>query len=222
MTKRLTISAALSLLLALLAAPAGATSDDGLVRTSWPSAEDPGIPFYARVELLPPFVFNDGDWAAVVFYRDPACVPADFNLISVFDLPSGESSPGAFGCPHTVHGTSLWNGAAFAGAPRHITIRGNGAVPVWFVPWETVRDQAHDDGVLTIADLSAIDDLVVGYADHYTETLQPHADPAFGGGGHPNPKMIIDAAGQLDDGRDFGLHIAWVRDEVRSIEIDFR
>lgn len=215
MTKRLTIGAALSLLLALLAAPAGATSDDGLVRTSWPSAEDPGIPFYARVELLPPFVFNDGDWAAVVFYRDPACVPADFNLIAVFDIPT------AFSCPHTVHGTSSWNGAAFVGAPRHITIRGDGAVPVWFVPWEAVRDRAHAGGELTVADLSAIEGRLVGYADHYTETLQPHAVPS-GGGGHPNPKMIIDARGRLDDGRDFGLHIAWVRDEVRSIEIDFR
>lgn len=189
---------------------------DGLVSTSWPTAEDPGMPFYARVELLPPFVFNDGEWAAVVFYRDPGCVPTDFNLISVFDVP------GAFTCPHTVRGTSLWNGAPFAGAPRHINIEGNGAVPVWFVPWEAVRARAKADGVLTVADLSAIDGLLVGHADRYTETLHPHPDPALGGGGHPNPKMIIDATGQLGDGRDFKLHISWVRDVVRSIRIDFR
>lgn len=211
----LTISVVLCLTTMMLA-PAAATSDDGLERTSWPTAEDPGMPFYARVELLPPFVFNDGEWAAVVFYRDPTCVPTDFNMISVFDVP------GAFSCPHTIHGTSLWNGEPFAGAPRHINLEGNGAVPVWFVPWETVEDQATADGVLTIADLSAIDGLLVGYADHYTETLHPHADPAFGGGGHPNPKMIINAAGQLDDGRDFELHISWIRDVVRSIKIDFR
>lgn len=189
---------------------------DGLASTSWPTAEDPGMPFYARVELLPPFVFNDGEWAAVVFYRDPGCVPTDFNLISVFDVPA------AFTCPHTVHGTSLWNGAPFAGAPRRINIEGNGAVPVWFVPWETVEAQAKAGGVLTVADLSAIDQLLVGYANRYTETLHPHPAPALGGGGHPNPKMIIDATGQLGDGRDFKLHISWIRDVVRSIRIDFR
>ena len=219
-TYGLHISTILGLTMMMLSAPAAATpddgtSDDGLVRTSWPTAEDPGIPFYARVELFPPFIFNDGEWAAVVFYRDPECVPQDFNLISVFDVP------GAFSCQHTVHGTSLWHGAPFAGAPRHINIEGNGAVPVWFVPWEAVEDQAKADGDLTISDLAAIDGLLVGYADQYTETLHPHADPAFGGGGHPNPKMIINAKGQLDDGRDFGLHISWIRDVVRSIQIDF-
>lgn len=208
-----TVSVILGLMM-MVAAPATATSAAGLVRTSWPSAEDPGMPFYSRVELLPPFVFNDGDWAAVVFYRDPACVPEDFNLISVFDVPR------AFGCQQTVHGTSLWNGEPFAGAPRQITIDGNGAVPVWFVPWEAVEDRATAEGTLTVADLEAIDGLVVGYADHYSETLHPH--PALGGGGHPNPKMIVDARGQLDDGRDFQLHIAWIRDVVRSIKIDFR
>ena len=198
------------------AVDASGSATNGLVATSWPSAGDPGMPFYARVELLPPYVFNDGDWAAIVFYRDPGCVPTDFNLILTFDVP------GAFTCPHTVSGRSLWNGAPFAGAPRHVNIEGNGAVPVWFVPWEAVRDQAKADGLLTVADLSAIDGLLVGYADRYTETLHPHPDPAFGGGGHPNPKMIIDATGQLGDGRDFKLHISWIRDVVRSIQIDFR
>jgi hypothetical protein len=214
----LLIGMVLTLTMMMLSMPAAATSDDGLVRTSWPTeGGDPGMPFYARVELLPPFIFNDGEWAAVVFYRDPVCVPAEFNLISVFDVPA------AFNCPHTVHGTSLWNGAPFAGAPRHVKIEGNGAVPVWFVPWETVEDEAKADGVLTIADLAGVDELLIGSADRYTEILHPHALPEqFGGGGHPNPKMIISAKGQLDDGRDFRLHISWVRDAVRSVEIDFR
>lgn len=208
------VSLMLALPIALAGTRAAVAEDDGLARTDWPSAEDPGIPFYARVELLPPFIFNDGEWAAVVFYRDPGCVPTDFNLISVFDVP------GAFICPHTVHGFSLWNGEPFDGAPRIINIDGNGAVPVWFVPWEDVADQAHAGGVLTVADLMAIDGLVVGYADRYTETLQPHSDPSIGGGGHPVPKMIIDASGTLEDQRDFRLHINWVDDEVRSIQID--
>lgn len=202
-------------LVAVFAASHSVTAGEGLARTEWPSPDDPGMPFYARVELFPPYIFNDGDWAAVVFYRDPACVPADFNLISVFDIP------GAFSCPHTVHGASLWHGEPFNGAPKIINISGSGAVPVWFVPWEAVSDQARADGVLTRSDLQQIEGRLVGYADQYTETLHPHADPAFGGGGHPNPKMIVDAQGQLEDGRPFNLHITWVHDEVKSIQIQF-
>jgi hypothetical protein len=191
-------------------------AENGLVRTAWPSAEDPGMPFYARVELLPPFIFNDGNWAAIVFYRDTNCVPDDFNLISFFDVPA------AFGCPHTVQGTSLWHGAPFNGAPKISNINGAGAVPVWFVPWAAVQDQARADGVLTIAQLEQVEGRLVGYADNYTEMLQPHSDPAFGGGGHPNPKMIVDARGQLEDGRQFSLHINWMHDEVKAIKIQFR
>lgn len=216
--KMMSLISGITILLALVAVLAGsqpAAADEGLVRTTWPSQDDPGMPFYARVELLPPYIFNDGQWAAVVFYRDPSCVPADFNLISVFDVPA------AFSCPHTVHGTSLWNGEPFNGAPKIIDIGGNGAVPVWFVPWDAVSDQARPDGSLTVADLQQIEGRLVGHADQYTEELQPHADPAFGGGGHPNPKMIVNAHGQLEDGRDFKLHITWVHDEVQSIQIQF-
>lgn len=55
-----------------------AAGDGGLVRTTWPSPDDLGMPFYARVELFPPFIFNDGEWAAIIFYRQPECVPAEF------------------------------------------------------------------------------------------------------------------------------------------------
>lgn len=217
--KSISIRMGIIIILALVVALARsqmAAADEGLVRTTWPSGEDPGMPFYARVELLPPFIFNDGEWAAIVFYREPSCVPEMFNLITVFDVPA------AFSCPHTVHGSSLWHGAIFNGAPKSISIKGNGAVPVWFVPWEAVKAQARTDGVLTITDLEQIAGKLVGYADRYTETLQPHLDPAFGGGGHPNPKMIVNAQGQLEDGRQFNLHITWVHDEVQAIKIQFR
>ena len=217
--KSISIRTGIVIILALVIALAWsqmAAADEGLVRTTWPSQEDPGMPFYARVELLPPFIFNDGEWAAIIFYRESGCVPEMFNLITVFDIPV------AFSCPHTVHGSSLWHGAIFNGAPKSISIKGNGAVPVWFVPWEAVKDQARVDGVLTITDLEQIEGKLVGYADQYTETLQPHPDPAFGGGGHPNPKMIVNAQGQLEDGRQFNLHITWVHDEVQAIKILFR
>jgi hypothetical protein len=190
-------------------------ADGGLVRTTWPSAEDPGPPFYARIEPAPPHVFNDGDLAAIVFYRDPACVPVEFNLLFFFDPPA------AFGCPLTVQGASLWHGEPLIGAPKIATISGTGAVPVWFVPVDAVN-QATQDGVLTIDELAGLDGRLVGQADQFNETLHPHPlPPELGGGGHPNPKLVQDAHGWLEDGRRFSLHVTQVHGEVMAIHIQF-
>lgn len=190
-------------------------ANNGLVRTDWPSADDPGPPFYARTDHLPPFVFNDGEWAVVVFYREPSCVPADFNLVQFFDPPA------AFGCTPTTQGYSLWQ-EALTGAPKIAKTSGAGAVPVWFAPVEEVN-QVIQDGDLLIDELEGLDGLLVGYADQYDETLQPHPlPPELGGGGHPTPKLIVDAKGQLEDGRQFNLHFTQVQDEVKAIQIQFR
>lgn len=170
----------------------------GLVRTTWPSAEDPGMPFYARIEIGQ-IVTVDG-WAIIAFYRDPACIPADFNLLTFFDAPA------AFGCPHTVAGFNLWHGEAFAGAPKIVQSQGMGAVPFWFVPAGAVLDAVADD-VLTIGELTALPGRIAGYASHFNEVLHPDALPPFlGGGGHPNPKRIQTAKGTLEDGRRFQFH----------------
>lgn len=204
------------LILATTLLVTSALADAGLVRTTWPSAEDPGPPFYARIEPAPPHVFSDGEWAAIVFYRDPDCVPADFNLLFFFDPPT------AFGCALTVEGASLWQGAPFNGAPKIVTSSGSGAVPVWFVPVSAI-DPALQDGVLTIGELAGLEGLLVGHAYHFNETLHPHPlPPELGGGGHPNPKLILNAHGSLEDGRRFKLHITTVNDEVRAIQIQFR
>jgi hypothetical protein len=206
------------LALGLAAAIAGtqvSAANNGLVRTDWPSAEDPGPPFYARTDHVPPFVFNDGEWAAIVFYRDPGCVPANFNLIQFFDPPA------AFGCAPVTQGYSLWQ-EAMTGAPKIAKTNGSGAVPVWFAPVEAVN-LLTQDGDLTISELEGIDGLLVGYADQFDETLQPHSlPPELGGGGHPNPKVIVDAKGELEDGRRFNLHFTQVQDEVKAIQIQFR
>jgi len=191
-------------------------ADSGLVRTEWPSAEDPGPPFYARTDDVTHFVFHDDEWAAIVFYRDPNCVPADFNLLQFFNPPT------AFSCPLTVQGVSLWHEEALSGSPKIATASDAGPVPVWFIPVESAS-QAKQDGVLTIGELEGMDGLLVGYADQFDETLHPHPlPPELGGGGHPNPKLILNAKGQLEDGRQFNLHITQENDEVRAIQIQFR
>ena len=203
------------ILVVAMAWPQTATADDELVRTTWPSNDDPGPPFYARIEPGPPHVLHDGQWAAIVFYREPGCVPGGFNLLSFFD-------PGpAFGCNLTVHGASLWHGEPLVGAPKVVTTQGNGAVPVWFVPVGAFF-QAAQDGDVKIGELAALDGLVVGYAEQFDEVLHPAPlPPALGGGGHPNPKLVQDAHGRLADGRTFSFHATKVRGELEAIRIAF-
>lgn len=98
----------------------------GAVLTQYPSAQDPGPPFYARIEHG--FVIHDDTTAAIAFYRDPSCVPLTFNLLNLFDAPR------AFGCPLTVDGFDVWkNGPPPVDqGPIQSETRGLGAVPVWF------------------------------------------------------------------------------------------
>lgn len=167
------------------------------VRSEWPSAEDPGNPYYARIESVSPHIYEDGAWGIVVFYRDPACVRPDFNLLDFFDAPA------AFGCASTVTGHSIWADDVGVGAPRTVTIKGNGAVPVWLVPVGAAQS-AVADGTLTIGELAGLPGLVKGTASHFSEVLMPHPlPPGLGGGGHPNPKLTLVARGALEDGRSF-------------------
>src|SRR6266540_353060 len=65
--------------LALVLLFAGAASAN--VNTPFPDA-NPGPPFYAFLDRPPQGeIFQDGAWAAIVWVRNPACVPADFNLL---------------------------------------------------------------------------------------------------------------------------------------------
>jgi len=45
--------------------------------------DSPGPPFYARTDLVSGvFRFHTDEWAAVVCYRAPDCVPSEFNLLT--------------------------------------------------------------------------------------------------------------------------------------------
>jgi hypothetical protein len=149
--------------------------------------QDPGPPFYARIRTG--FVPHTDQWAAIIFYRQPGCVPPAFNLLNLFNPPA------AFGCPLTVDGFAIYDEAPVppGAAPKLAKLFGLGAVPVWFVSWPELQS-AMGDGVLTITELAALPSLRIASATLFRETLQPGPLPA--GGGAQVPKMTIVASGQ--------------------------
>lgn len=177
----------LSTLLLILSTAISTSVAQAAVRVTIPPA--PGVPAYARTDL--PLPHND-EWAFIVFYRDPGCVPADFNLLQFFDAPA------AFECPLTVEGFEIWkNGPTLDEAPILSHLQGLGAVPVWFVAWPAL-EAAIADGVLTITDLEAMESLQIGYASFFEETLRPT-------GGVQHPTISLVAHGDLLDGRSFHI-----------------
>lgn len=155
------------------------------------AGESPGVPAYARVGMDPAgkvALPHDDQWAAIVFYREVACVPSGFNLMAFFDAPA------AFGCPMTVEGHEVWkDGFDPTSAPIHVVTRDAGPVPVWFVSWPALQAAAAD-GALTKAELAALPSLVTGTATSYHEVL------------HPDEMILINARGTLSDGRSFKIH----------------
>src|SRR5512145_800962 len=118
----------------------------GQVRLRVPEESSSG-PFYARIERG--LVLQTDEWVAIAFYRDPACVRVSFNLLNFFDFAN---IPAIFSCPLTVSGFELWHDPA-ATAPRQSKLRGNGAVPIWFI---SVADYLAALPGLTMTELRAM------------------------------------------------------------------
>jgi len=171
-----------------------------------------GVPGYARVETVDGHVLvpNDGTWAAVVFFRQPSCVPEDFNLLDFFDVPR------VFGCELAVEGFEIWRNGPLAGdlAPIQAVSFGLGAVPVWFVRSDELEDNV-GDGVLTIGELEECVSLQQGLASYFKETLHPS-------GGARQSKVEITARGALPDGGAFFLQVEATHNELKHVTIQFR
>jgi hypothetical protein len=195
---------ACALLAAALFTSLGASSANAQLRLEVP-AESPGIPAYARVER--PFVYQTDQWAAIVFYRDPTCVPAGFNLLDFFDFPA------AFDCPLTVSAFEIWeNLPGIDFAPRQVVSSG-GAVPVWFVPSSALQAALEDD-VLTISELESLSPLK-GIATTFHEVLHPFEEAKI-------PHLTIAASGVLPNGRTFQYEFNSGLPAVLRVRITFR
>jgi hypothetical protein len=184
--------------------------------------EDIGPPFYTQIQpTLGPekyFIPHTSEWAAIPFLRDTACVPPEFNLLTLYDIP------GAFFCPHTVEGFAVFkNGPPpIDSAPYMHQLHAADEVPVWFAAWSEVEAAIQDD-TLTITELLAMDSLLIGYAPSYKETALPGVERPQGLG---NGKIEINAQGYLLDGGSFRLHVLEHGDDgvstMRHVLIDIQ
>lgn len=159
----------------------------------------PGIPAYARLELLiPDFdVPKNKQWAAIVFYRNPDCIPADFNLGTFFDPPI--NGPGAFGCELLIEGHELWaNGPGTDPGPLYVLSRNmTPNLPVWFVSSRELQ-ALFDMGTVTMTALESLPSLVRGWAWSFEEQLHPNGIAS-------DPAITLHAQGRLDGGGWFEL-----------------
>ncbi|CAN5778011.1 hypothetical protein BH23GEM9_BH23GEM9_26030 [soil metagenome] len=177
------------------------------------------FPFYTRTELtdLGEYGYRTDSWAAVVFYRQPSCVPADFNLFDFYDftmIPMGPPRP--FLCDATVSGFSLHVEPAGVTPPKQSNLSGS-AVPIWFVP-AAVFQTAVAAGVLTVPQLEAMPGLVKATASQFREINQTIEM-------HPQPGISITARGLTDDGRRFDYDITWngtTLADIRNVQIRIR
>ncbi|CAN5758031.1 hypothetical protein BH23GEM6_BH23GEM6_24710 [soil metagenome] len=182
----------------------------GMIRMTFPDP-DPGVPAYARFGLPTNQLLHDGEWLAIPMLRDPACIPADFNLLNFFD-PPGEGGPGAFACPLKLHGWYMIEADAPLGTFPSIVHSSGDAVPFWFVRWSEFQPLLAG-GEVNIGDLAALPSLVRGTADRFAETLHPRLE---------NHRVVVDAQGHLEDGGRFRFHLTHIGDRIVTIRIRFR
>lgn len=176
--------------------------DRSLVEVPFPEP-DPGAPLYARVgPPLNQFLIA-GDTLVIPFYRDPECVPRDFNLLEYFHPPF------AFACQSTVRGTFLTETPEPAEVfPARVHSTGN-AVPFWFVSWAAFQ-AAMADGVVTLGELERLDP-IRATAHRFEEFLRPRVQ---------EHQVVLEARGTSDeDRRDFRFHLHHRGDAIVRIEL---
>jgi hypothetical protein len=171
-------------------------------------ADHPGPPWYTLVfsgGAEPPsgYIPNDGTWAAVPFWRDPSCVPGDFDLLQVLDLqpldPPNDPRPRAFGCELTVNGRAWFESGG--GIPTQERYIGLGAVPIYFVLLSEVQAVAGDsptdpdsDPDIYIGELAGLPSLNIGSADRFEMVI--HNSNQGANPGHE----VLDATGAITQG----------------------
>jgi hypothetical protein len=173
--------------------------------------EDSDAPVYANFSRG--FMPHTEEWAVVIFYRTPDCVPADFNLLDFFDPP-----PRPFLCDLQIKGRSNSPSLDFP-FPAEIFLQGTGAVPLWFVRWPELQAAVADDD-LTVAELAALPSLLIGSASFYHESIRNDIRGRRGG------TSVVVASGTLTDGRSFQVQYTEKfregENRFQQVRIDFK
>ncbi|MGY6519570.1 MAG: hypothetical protein ACXIUZ_12750 [Lysobacteraceae bacterium] len=159
--------------------------------------ESPGIPAYMRLadyQWLP----RNEQWTALVFYREPGCVPPDFNLLQFTHFP-GPEGLGAFACPLVVEGYDLRFASLDPSLPPEFMRMFNRSPeqPVWFVD-STALSALLDRGYVYINEIEDLPSLVRGRAWQFDERLYPSIS-------NPEPGLTMHARGRLETGALFEL-----------------
>jgi hypothetical protein len=191
------------------AAAAPAASRAGGLRVVRFPAEDPGPPLYARVTPLLNQIFVADGMVAIPFYRDPACVPLDVDLLEHIH-PPGEHGPGSFACQLLIEGSYTIEPDAPLGT-FPVRVVASGPAQFWFVPWSDFNAAA-GDGKLTMAELIALEPLR-GTASTFNEMLAPRLD---------DHHVVITSRGMLEDGRTFQFNVNHRGDVTQSMLLRIR
>lgn len=193
---RIAVAAAAVVLIPVLLiglALSGSREDESVATTPQPSpttvptvvvpteTDVSNVPFYARISSDE--IFHNEDWALIVFYRPPSCIPPNANFLAALDAETVSECG-----PPTVDGVATWeNGPATDAAPLETEFAGRGDVPVWLVPWPMLEGSIAD-GVLTRRDLLSMQTRLEGTMSSYLERIDPIGRELAG-------------EGQLADGR---------------------
>jgi hypothetical protein len=172
----------------------------GLISTSFVVLnvpdESPGAPSYA--DFGRDFIPADGTQVAIVFMRDPACIPPDFNLLDMWDIPA------AFECPFLLGGQDLWHEPLVDIPFKCVYVLENdGSVPVYFVDLAELNSEIADDQ-LTLGELETFSSLKVGQATYVKNDILNSNAPDSDGKGHG----VMTAIGTLQESGEF-FYVHW-------------
>jgi hypothetical protein len=158
--------------------------------------ESSGGPSYA--DLGRDFIPADGSQVAIVFMRDPACIPPEFNLLDTMDIPA------AFECPFLLCGQEWWYEPLVDFPFKCVyTLDNDGSVPVYFVDLAELYSEIADDQ-LTLGELETFSSLKVGHATYVRNELLNSNAPDSDGKGHGT----MTAIGTLDESGEF-FYVYW-------------
>lgn len=181
------------------------------VRIEWESGIGYGGPFYARFDGD----LHTDEWFAVPFYRNPDCVPEDFNLLDFFDF-------NALTCESFVAGFEIWENGPGTGdpAPIQVSLKAAGPVHVYFIPFAVIL-QAVEDGILEgglmMSELESLPGFRIGIATFYTETLHPSEAAK-----QTMEEIVAKGFMEEDSSVRFELEFTMTRFNARHVKIEFK